>query len=106
MNNVNNQILLRAIRKAQNSTCRYKVCCIGFNRKGDLLGTTNNIRRLDKQGMSLHAEVVMLKRFGRKVNSIVLIRTNNSGKLLPIHPCDTCRSLLDNYGITVRTIHE
>lgn len=101
---MNTKYLELAKKKAQQSTCRYLVSAIGFNSKGDLLGITCNSRRIDKEGYSIHAEIAMLKRFGKKVRTIVICRVNKTGKLLPIKPCNTCQKRLDSYNINVKTI--
>lgn len=93
-----------AIKKAQQSDCRYKVSAIGFNRKGDIIGTSCNKHRVNKPGQSIHAEIDLMVRHGRKLRSIVICRTNNSGDLLPIHPCSTCQKFADRYGVIIRSI--
>lgn len=102
---MNTQLLNRAIAKAQQTTCRYKVVAVGFNAKGDCVGIACNARGIDRQGGSIHAEIGLLKRF-KSIRNIVLIRTNSFGKLLPIEPCNTCRKILDKKGIEVKTIYE
>jgi tRNA(Arg) A34 adenosine deaminase TadA len=101
---INKQNLARAINKAQQTTCRYKVFAIGFNSRGDIIGIASNRRRFDREGGSIHAEMELIKNYGRKIRSIIIGRTNSSGNLLPIDCCDACKKILDRYRITVRTV--
>jgi cytidine deaminase len=103
---MNKQLLQLAIKKAQQTTCRYKIFCIAFNSNGDVLGITCNKRNIDKQGCSIHAEIMALKRFNRKIKSVIIGRTNNKGHLLPIDPCHTCKNILNRNGINIKTIKD
>lgn len=96
--------LQRAIKKAQQTTCRYRVFAIGFNSRGDIIGISCNKRRFDREGGSIHAEMELVKNHGRKIRSMLIGRVNSSGKLLPIECCDSCKKILDRYKIKVRTI--
>jgi len=101
-----NTITKLAIRKAQQSTCRYKISALGFNRKGDLIGTAINMHRLSKPGCSIHAEIALIKKHGRSLDTIVICRTNKSGSVLAIHPCKTCLMMANRYRIIIKTIKE
>jgi cytidine deaminase len=94
------------IKKALKSTCQHKVACVIFNSKGDILGTSVNKHNGYGRGLSHHAEIEAIKKFGRSINSILLCRVNKSGDLLPIEPCNTCRKMLEKYNIKVRTIKQ
>lgn len=93
-----------AIKKASQSSCRYKVAAIGFNHKGDLIGSAVNQHRLNKLGCSIHAEIALIKKYGRQLNTIVICRTNRRGAVLPIHPCSTCSKIASKYEIKIKTI--
>jgi tRNA(Arg) A34 adenosine deaminase TadA len=97
-------IIRLAVAKASQSTCHYKVSAIGFNHKGDLIGSAINQHRLNKYGGSTHAEVNLIKKYGSKLTSMVICRTNKTGSILPIHPCPRCRGLAMIYGINIATI--
>ena len=101
-----NQITKLAIKKAQQSNCRYKISALGFNRKGDLIGTAINMNRLAKKGCSIHAEIALIKKHGRSIHTIIICRTNRAGTLLAIHPCNTCMYMAGRYGITIKTIKD
>jgi len=90
-----------AIKKAKQSDCRYKVSAIGFNHKGDLIGTAVNQHRISKPGCSIHAEIALIKKCGRKLRTIIICRTNKSGDILPIHACRTCSMMAERYGIRI-----
>jgi tRNA(Arg) A34 adenosine deaminase TadA len=100
------EILNRLIKKAQQSDCRYKVSAIGLTNKGDVIGWASNKHKENKPGCSLHAEVVLIRKYGRKIRTILICRTNNTGDLLPIDPCNTCSKIATSYGIEIKTIHD
>ncbi len=102
----NDSIQLLAIKKAKQSSCRFKVSAIGFNRKGDLIGTAVNQHRISKPGCSIHAEIALIKKIGRSLKTIIICKTNKTGGILPIHPCRTCASIALRYNIDIKTIGE
>lgn len=104
--NINESVLKQAIKKAKSSGCRYKISAIGFNSTGDFLGVSCNQNWHNKQGMSIHAEIALLKRFKKSLKTVIICRVNNIGQLLPIHPCNTCKKILTKYGIEIKTILE
>jgi len=92
------------IRKASQSKCRFKVCAIGLNSKGDLIDAKCNKSKIEKKGMGKHAEIELIKRHGRKIRKIILIRIGGTGNILPIDPCPTCSKIMQRYGIKWETI--
>jgi cytidine deaminase len=101
---MNKSIISLAIKKAKQSTCNYLVSAIGLNSHGDIIGTSVNKHHICRYGGGLHAETELIKKHGRKIRTIILCRVNNSGDILPIHPCDTCQKILDRMNINVVTI--
>lgn len=94
-----------AIRKAQKSICTYKVSAVGLNRRGEVIGKTFNSPWLDKRRGSSHAEMALMKRYYKKgLKTILLVRVNNDGDLLPIDPCDVCARKAQDLGIKIKTI--
>ena len=93
-----------AIKVAQRSTCKHKVSAIGFDRKGNIIGYSHNIPRFCKYGGGLHAEMRLMSKYGQKLKSIVICRTNVSGDLKPIKPCNACSSKAFDLGIKILTI--
>ena len=102
----NDMIQILALKKASQSSCRFKVSAIGFNRKGDLIGTAVNQHRISKPGCSIHAEIALIKKMGRSLRTIIICRTNKTGGILPIHPCKTCTNIALRYNIDIKTIGE
>lgn len=98
-------ILPKLIKKARQSLCRYKVAAIGFDKRGNIVGSAMNRPRLDKYHGGLHAEMALLLKYGIQIKSIVICRVNRSGKLCPIVPCATCSRVAKALHITITTIH-
>ena len=103
---MDDKTLNRAIRKANVSTCRQKIAAIAYDRKGRVLGISKNSGRFPRKGGGIHAEMAVMRKWGKKINKIIIIRTNNSGDLLPIHPCDACSSKANDLGIKIYNIQE
>jgi len=93
-----------AISKAAKNVCHYKICAIGFNRRGEYLGMVTNRPRFNSKGGGVHAEIQLLRKFGKRVRSILLLRTTKGGKLIRIDPCPTCAKILNGLGIVCRTV--
>jgi tRNA(Arg) A34 adenosine deaminase TadA len=93
------EILERALKKAAQSRCRYKVAAIGFNRKGEVVGITYNQPRFKNSGGSVHAEINLLRRFGPYLKQVMVVRVGQSGLLRPIDPCPNCRDALKGIKI-------
>jgi tRNA(Arg) A34 adenosine deaminase TadA len=103
---MNKEIISLAIKKARQSDCNYRVSCIGLNSHGDVIGSSVNKHKDNGKGKGLHAEVELIKKFGRKIRTIIICRCNSQGIILPIHPCDTCKKILDRMNIDIITIKE
>jgi cytidine deaminase len=99
-----NAIQDRAINKAKQSQAKYKISAIGLDRRGNLLGSACNQLRFSKFGGGLHAEMLLLHRYGNKVKTIILCRVGRGGDVLPIEPCDKCQKVLDKLKIKVVSI--
>jgi len=92
-------ITIRAIKKASSSPCRYKIAAIGFNRKNEVIGIAYNTPRFSREGGSIHAEINLLKKCGKKLYSVMILRIGGSGNILPIDPCENCRAALQGIRI-------
>lgn len=100
-------IIDRAKRKAGKSPCRTKVCAVGFDSHGELLGFAYNRPRFRRYGGGIHAEMALLQRYGRKLNEVWVCRVDRRGILLrPIEPCRQCREVLDGLGIKIKIVAE
>lgn len=100
------ELINLAIKKAQQSNCTYKISALGFNAKGDYIGAVfnkkSNCRHSINGKNGLHAEIELFKKY--YPSSILILRTNNSSKLLPIHPCKRCKSILVSNRVRLFTI--
>jgi tRNA(Arg) A34 adenosine deaminase TadA len=101
-----NQLKQRAIKKAMQSQCRFKVSAIGFDHNGNYLGSSVNAPRFDKFSGGLHAEMRLFARYGKNLKTVFICRVGNTGLLLPIDPCSTCASKAKELGIKIKTIGE
>ena len=93
-----------AINKAKTVPFSYRICAIGFNRRGEYLGMMTNCGRFYHKGGGIHAEMRLLKKYGPRIRTILLIRVTKSGKLCPIKPCQACSDTLDGLGIKCKTV--
>jgi hypothetical protein len=97
---INREITRRAIKKAKKSTCHTKVSALAFNGKGELVMKAVNRPRFSKEGGGVHAEMrILLKR--PKIKIIVLCRTNNQGKIMPLDPCAACAAKARELGVKI-----
>ena len=100
------ELASRLRRKALTSYCKYSVSALGFNRKGELIGTSRNRPRFNKYGGGIHAEMELMRKSGPGLKTILICRTNKNGDLLPIHPCMACSSKARELGIKILTLLE
>jgi len=94
------------IKKAQKSICRYKISAIGFDKNGNILGSTFNRPRFFRKSGGIHAEIALLQKYKKKLKTIIICRVNNKGKLLQIKPCNNCKNIFKKLGIKVYTLNE
>ena len=102
----NPEIKKRAIKKALSSSCRYNISALGFNRRGELIGSCTNTPRFVKLGGGNHAEMLLMKQSSLALHTIVLCRVNSNGDLLPIEPCQACQRKADELNIKIVTLEE
>ena len=99
-----NAVIDRLIRKALQSRCEFRVAAVAFSKTGDVIGYAQNMPNLvDRQG-GHHAEMRLMKRYGRNIASIIICRVSPKGELRPIHPCKMCQRKIEELGIKVRTL--
>ena len=100
------ELTARAIKKAGQSICKYRVSAIGLNRKGEVVGAASNTPRFKRFHGGNHAEINLMRRaLGRGLKTIVLCRINDSGKIKPIHPCAACLHRAEESGVQILSIH-
>ena len=103
-------LLKKAIKKAVKSPkiLTYRVVALGFDKKGDFIGLkTNKIGKLKAinmgPGKGIHAERELIKRYGKRIKKIIIIRSGRTGTLLPIDPCPVCKKIINKLGIKVES---
>lgn len=89
----------------------YRICAIAFSKKNNLLGISMNGfndrgGQSARKGAGKHAEAELIKKFGRRIEKIYILRVGNSVDPLPIHPCENCAKLAIKYGIKIIPLHE
>ncbi len=105
-------IVNRLFRTAMLSPCNYRISAVAFDKKGDVLGNTfNTFRNGDvfagdqhRTGAGLHAEARLMKRYGKNIKTILIMRIGNSGNILPIDPCPACKRMAKKLGIKIVTV--
>lgn len=105
-----NKIINRAISKAKQSTCNYRVVAIALDKNGKFIGIkANRIRShqnlKNEYRNSHHAEELLIHSMKPNIIHTILIgRIGRSGKLLPIDPCSNCAKLAEKYNIKIERI--
>lgn len=101
---MNDIIKDKLIKTAIKSPCRFKVSAVAFSKKGNILGWSYCKHNLGKSCGAIHAERELMSRFGSRIQNIIITRTNKSGDVLPIKPCDVCQKVADKMGISIKTV--
>lgn len=99
-------LINRSINKGKklNKDLSHRVLAIGFNSKNDMIGIkTNSFGLSTAKGSGKHAERELIKRYGRKISRIVIIRIGRGGAILPIDPCETCLKVANKLGIKIES---
>lgn len=106
MCNLRSDLLIRSINKGRklNKDLTHRVLAIGFNNKNDMIGIkTNSFGLSVAKGSGKHAERELIKRYGKKISKIVILRVGRSGAILPIEPCKICTKVANKLGIKIET---
>lgn len=104
--NISTNLIDRAKKKAGKSNCRYLISAIGINNKGEIVYSSFNKPRFQRLGGGNHAEMIVMLKSPPSLKTILLCRVNASGKLLPIHPCKSCKSKAEDLNIKIVTIKD
>ena len=99
--------MVNKLREDRNLT--YRICAIAFDKKNDMLGLQMNGHReslSNRKGAGLHAEAELMKRYGKTIDKIYILRVGNSYDALPIHPCENCAKIAAKLGIKIIPLHE
>jgi deoxycytidylate deaminase len=89
------------INKAKQSACRYRISAIGIDKCGDVIGVKSNKPRFEKFHGSIHAELNLMSRYGRKLKTIIICRINRDNQLVDIDPCPVCSAKAKDLGIKI-----
>ena len=100
------EAIARVVKKAGQSSCRFRVGAIGFDHRGKVIGVKYNSPRFHKRGGGQHAEQALMASSPKSLRTILIVRIGNGGALRPIHACNACQSKADELGITIRTVEE
>ena len=87
----------------------YRVAAAAFSKKGDLIGVaTNGWRELltVRRGTGRHAEATLMKKYGRRISIIYILRVGRALDILPIHPCPSCATMAAKLEVKIVPIHE
>lgn len=87
----------------------YRICAIAFTKRNNLLGIEmNNFRNglSNRPGAGSHAEATLIKKYGKRIDKIYVMRVGNACDALPIHPCENCSKLAEKYNIKIIPMHE
>ena len=88
--------LIRKLDISKEHSLRYRVAAAAYSKQGNLLGIEmNGWRELAtvRRGTGKHAEAALMKRFGKKIDTIYILRVGNALDILPIHPCEACKNM-------------
>ena len=100
------EIIPRVIKKAEQSSCRFRVAAIGIDFRGRVIGVKHN-QPSYKKNRGLHAEANLMRSVPSKsLSTIVIVRIGAGGAIRPIKPCDACRAMADKIGVNIRTVEE
>ena len=87
----------------------YRIAAAAYSKKGNLLGIEmNGWRELvtNRRGTGKHAEAALIKKYGKKIDTIYILRVGNALDILPIHPCEACLNMASKIGAEIVPIHE
>ena len=90
--------------KALQSPSKYKIAAAGFTKRGNLIGIESNGVRDDLvsfKGRGKHAQMTLMKKYGKKIKQIYIFRVGYGGIPRPIDPCPTCKAAAEKLGIKI-----
>ena len=90
--------------KALQSPSKYKIAAAAFTKRGNLIGFQSNGVRDDLisfKGRGKHAEMSLMKKYGKKIKYIYLFRVGLGAIPRPIDPCPTCKAAAEKLGIKI-----
>ena len=103
-------LVQRMHKKAAQSISRYRVSAIAFDKNGEFIAQACN--RVPSQGVEpkrgagIHAEQLLMRKYGTLIKTIIISRVGHGGDWCPIKPCEKCQALANKLGIKIITIKE
>ena len=101
---LNVNYITRMRNKAKFSRGKYRVIAIAFTKNGNFLGISMNSFRnglSNRKGSGDHAETKLMRKFGKRIDKIYIMRFGARLSPLPIEPCQNCSKVADKYGIKI-----
>lgn len=98
------QILDRLVKKAATSQCRYRIAAIGLDYRGKVIASATNRPRFPRAGAGTHAEMSVMLKAPRSLRTIIIVRVNRRGDLMPIDPCEKCAAKAEELGVTIKSV--
>ncbi len=100
-----NENIRLAQKKATQSSSKYKISAMAFNKKGEVMARAiNKMSKHNHVYKGIHAEIELLGKCKSIPKEILLCRVNPNGNLMPIEPCKTCGEILRRLKIKVKTV--
>lgn len=97
-------------KKAKQAKSNFHIAAAAFSRKNNLLGiSSNNPNKnfpISKKGTGIHAEAALIKKYGRQIDKIYIVRIGRGTDPRPIKPCQNCAKLARKYGIKIINLHD
>lgn len=102
---MNRDLINRAIRKAAQSICKFRIAALGLNKDGICVMARTNRPMFARKGGGIHAEEQILAVAKTKgIVRILICRIGRGGDILPIEPCSRCQSIADKLGVEIDSI--
>lgn len=117
--NITPTLVKRIVKKASDGKLKFKIAAFAFSKKGNLLGKSVNsisdfvsyekfaercAAGINCKYSGSHAEMMLMKKYGKRISSILIARVGHSGELRPIEPCRMCSSVAKKLGIRIYSV--
>lgn len=101
--------LIRTLsKKAEQSPSTYRISGVALTKRGNVLGWASNGYRREYiepgRYSGEHCEMRLIKRYGSKIKTIIIMRIGSGGNILPIDPCEKCSKVAEKMGIKIYSI--
>lgn len=104
-----NPSLLRSLsKKAWQSPSTYRISGVAISKHGNILGWASNGYRKEYvepgKYSGEHCEMRLIKRYGSRISTIIIMRIGSGGNILPIDPCEKCAKVAEKMGIKITSV--